>query len=91
MTLSPKLRAVVAHVVITFAVAFVGQVGAGLSGAVHMPTLVALVTSAVAAGASAVVHHLVGLVPPAPAPVAGAAPPLAATSPAAGGTTSAKA
>lgn len=51
------------HVVIVFVTTFVAQVVGAWSGAFNWPTISALVVSAAAAGASAVWHYLVGLIP----------------------------
>jgi len=60
---SPAAMQFLAHVLIVFAIAFGGQLTAGATHAVSMPTLLALLTSAAAAGLTAVVHFLLGLVP----------------------------
>lgn len=55
-----KIPPVVQHAAIVFLVAFLGQLVAGLSGA-HIPSIVALITSAAVAGLTAVLHQGLGL------------------------------
>lgn len=60
---TPAFKQVLAHVLIVFAVAFVGQLSVGLTSGVSVPTLLAVLIAGAAAGATAVVHYLLGLVP----------------------------
>jgi len=60
----PKRAAqVVQHVVIVFVTAFVAQVVGSHVGHFDWPAVTAVVTSAAAAGGSAVLHYLTSLVP----------------------------
>lgn len=60
---SPAAVQFFAHVAIVFLVAFGGQMIPSLTGTISMPALLAVLTSAAAAGLTAVVHYLLGLVP----------------------------
>lgn len=57
---------VIAHFLAVFAVAFGTQLVAGTTGTVHVSSLVALLTSAAAAGLVAVAHVVLGLIPTPP-------------------------
>lgn len=62
--LSPAVSQFLVHVLVVFLIAFGGQLAAAATGAIHnLPTLLAVVTSAAAAGVTAVVHYLLGLIP----------------------------
>lgn len=79
---SPAVSQLVTHVLIVFVVAFGAQVSAADEGAIHdWPTLLALITAAAAAGATAVIHYIMGLVPAPAAGVRGALIPAKVTNP----------
>jgi len=68
LKLSTKSAAVqlVVHVIVTFLAAFGTALVAGATNIVSMPTLLALLYSAGAAGLVAVLHYVLGLIPAAP-------------------------
>lgn len=61
--MTPAFQQMAAHVLIVFTVAFVGQLSVGLTGDASVPTLLALLVASGAAGLTAVVHYLLGLIP----------------------------
>jgi hypothetical protein len=71
---SPAASQVIAHYLAIFLLAFGAQLVAGATHVVSIPALIALLTSAAAAGVTAVAHVMLGLIPvpqPLPAPVVG--------------------
>jgi|SRR5579875_1083156 len=69
--LKPKLSAfeqMLLHVLLVFVVAFGGQMTTSVTGAIHISAVFAVLTSSAAAGAVAVVHYLLGLIPHAQLP-----------------------
>lgn len=54
---------IVVHVAVVFTTAFVAQIVGSSLGVFNWPALIALATSAAAAGGSAVLHYLLSLVP----------------------------
>lgn len=61
--LSPAVNQIVVHMLTVFLVAFGTQLVAGATGAVSISSVLALLTSAAAAGGVAVLHLVIGLVP----------------------------
>lgn len=61
--LSPAVNQVILHFAAVFLFGFLSQLGAGVTGTVNVPTLLALLTSAAAAGVAAVIHVVLGLIP----------------------------
>jgi hypothetical protein len=74
--ISPAVSQLLTHVTVVFLTAFGGQLVAGATGAItSMPTLLALLTAAAAAGVTAVAHYALGLIPtPTPAVTAAVVP-----------------
>jgi hypothetical protein len=64
----PATKTMLLHVAIVFAAAFGGQLVAGATNVVSIPTLFALLYSAAAAGLIAIAHYVLGLIPTPPAP-----------------------
>lgn len=63
---SPAVNQVIVHYSMVFLLAFGTQLVAGTTGKVHVSSLLALLTSAGAAGLAAVVHVVLGLIPTPP-------------------------
>ena len=61
--LSASASEIVAHVLIVFFTAFGGVMVSSLTGTISMPAIEAALIAAAAAGVTAVVHFLLGLVP----------------------------
>lgn len=61
--LPKSVQDVIVHVVIVFTTAFAAQIIGASLGVFNWPAVAALLTSAAAAGGSAVLHYLLSLVP----------------------------
>ena len=79
----PKpVRDILVHVVLVFGMAFAAQVAGASLGKLDWPTVSALLASAAAAGASAVSHYVIGLIPASsPAPATSPSPPSKQSAP----------